>query len=87
MPEICRFRGILILMFGDEGIHQAAHFHVRYAEHKASVRTDGTLLAGSLPEPQLRAVRQWAALHEIELLENWQRLRREERPLRIDPLS
>ena len=87
MPEVCRFHGIVILMFGDEGIHHVAHFHVRYAEYKASVRADGTLLAGALPAPQLRAVRRWAALHESELRENWERLRREERPLRIAPLA
>lgn len=87
MPELCRFRGMVILMFADEGIHQIAHFHVRAAGRKASFRLDGALLAGDLPVPQLRLVREWAALHEAELAENWARLRREELPTRIDPLD
>lgn len=28
MPEICRFFGIVITMFGDD--HNPPHFHVRY---------------------------------------------------------
>jgi hypothetical protein len=87
MPELCRFRGIAILMYADEGAHQLVHFHVKYAEYRASVAIDGSVLEGELPGPQLRLVREWAALHEIEIQANWIRSRQGERPLGIDPLA
>ena len=62
-------------MFWREHNHPVAHFHAEYGEHLASFAIDGTLLAGSLPRAQLRLVRQWAALHEVELLANWARVR------------
>ena len=63
------------------------HFHARYAGQQASVAI-ATLetLAGSLPERALRLVREWAALHQGELEENWLRAR-DEAPLEpIAPL-
>jgi hypothetical protein len=38
------------------------------------------------PRPLALAI-QWASLHEEELLVNWDRLRRKERPLGIAPLE
>ncbi len=87
MPELCRFRGIVILMFSNEGVHNLAHFHARYAGHKATFLADGTLLAGALPDAQVRLVRRWAALHASEITANWERMRHGERPDRIDPLD
>ncbi|MBO0768924.1 MAG: DUF4160 domain-containing protein [Solirubrobacterales bacterium] len=87
MPELCRFRGIVFLMYADEGVHQVGHFHVRYAEYRASVAFDGSVLAGSLPASQLKLVRQWAARHQVELAANWVRAREGQRLERIDPLA
>ena len=87
MPELCRFRGIVILMFSNEGVHNLAHFHARYAGQKATFLADGTLLAGALPDAQARLVARWAVLHQAEITANWQELRRGERPQRIDPLD
>lgn len=57
MPELCRFYNIIIKMiFMDDEKHHKPHFHVFYAEYKASVSVDGELLAGSLPVKQLRMV-------------------------------
>lgn len=87
MPRVSYFNGILILMFGNEGHHAIGHFHARYAEHRASIGFDGQILAGSLPQAQLRLARRWAAMHEPELIANWERLRRGERVEPIDPLA
>lgn len=35
MPEICRFFGIVIVMFADD--HNPPHFHVKYGNHRALV--------------------------------------------------
>ena len=87
MPEICRFYGIVILMYHAEGSHQKPHFHARYGEHAASVDLDGSIMEGSLPTPQAKQVRQWPALHLDELARNWE-LARGEQPLeRIAPTS
>ena len=87
MPRISSFHGIVILMFANEGVHQLAHFHAEYAEHHASLAFDGTLIAGSLPAPQLRLVRTWTVRHQAELLANWERIGRGERVEAIDPLT
>lgn len=64
------------------------HFHGQYGEHVAQIEL-GTLrvLNGSLPPRALRLVREWARLHEDELVENWQRAQALEPLVPIDPLS
>ena len=38
MPEVSRFRGIIITMyFGDPSRYPVPHFHVRYGEYEARV--------------------------------------------------
>jgi hypothetical protein len=73
-------------MFWNEGRHARLHFHARYAERAASVAFDGELLAGELPRRALALVADWAQLHSVELQENWDRARRDEPLLPIDPL-
>jgi hypothetical protein len=87
MPRISSFYGIAILMFANEGVHQLAHFHAEYAEHHTSFAFDGRLIVGSLPTPQLRLVRTWAAVHQAELLANWERIIQGERVEAINPLA
>ena len=87
MPRISSFHGIVILMFSNEGAHAVRHFHARYAEHKASIGFDGTLIAGELPPAELRLVRSWAAQHRAELEANWDRARLGQRLEAIDPLA
>ncbi|MBR3318814.1 MAG: DUF4160 domain-containing protein [Atopobiaceae bacterium] len=62
------------------------HFHARYQGHKASFTIEGDLLAGSLPARQTKFVVAWAALHEDELLANWELAREHGELFRIDPL-
>ena len=72
MPELSRFYNIVVTMyFADDEQHHKPHIHVRYNEFKASIGIDGTLLAGSLPQNEMRLVTQWLVLHEAELYKAW----------------
>ena len=67
--------------------HPVAHFHAYHAGRRASVSADGDVLAGSLESRALQFVREWAALRHDEILVNWERARRNEPLLGIDPLA
>ena len=86
MPEISLFFGIRITMHWND--HQPPHFHVAYAGYAASILVeDGVVMAGYLPNRQLRLVLAWLELHRDELMQNWE-LARLRQPLNaIKPLS
>ena len=86
MPEISRFFGIIVSMNYND--HAPSHFHVRYAGQYATVAIlPLRILEGRLPPRVLGIVMEWAALHQVELLEDWN-LARRRRPLkRIAPLE
>lgn len=86
MPTISRFLGVVIAMYRDD--HPPPHFHVRYAEFKASVGIESLeVLDGRLPPRILRMVRSWAGLHQPELWQDWD-LAQGRSPLRpIAPLE
>lgn len=86
MPVISSFYGILIYMFWKE--HNPPHFHVRYAEFEAMINiTDFSLMEGSLPPKALALVIEWAAIHHEELLDNWERGKKEQAFNKIEPLK
>ena len=88
MPELCRFYNIVIRMrFSDEDRHHKPHFHAFYGDYKASIGVDGELLAGSLPIKQLKLVLAWAAIHEDELYETWNKAVRNIPFDKIEPLK
>lgn len=87
MPRISYFRGIAIYMYWDEGSHAAPHFHAHHAGARASVDLDGRIVAGDLDSTALRYVQEWAMAHRDELQANWERARRAEPILPIDPLA
>ncbi len=85
MPEICRFFGIMISMNYND--HAPPHFHARYGGHKAIVDLRALhVLAGHLPPRVLGLVMEWAASHQVELLENWGLARRKLPLNRVIPL-
>ena len=86
VPEVSRFFGMVIAMYYND--HTPPHFHVRYGMQKAVVGIDPlALLAGRLSPKTLGLVLEWAALHQAELMANWE-LARQQAPLnRIDPLE
>lgn len=86
MPRISAFYGITIWMYYEEGGHAVPHFHARYAGTTASFTVDGHPLAGELPSRAARLVFEWAALHRGDLLLNWERARRGEALVGVEPL-
>ena len=87
MPRISFFLGIAIYMYWDEGAHATPHFHAHYAGKRASVSLDGRVIAGDLDSVALRHVQEWAQLRHEELLANWERARRSEPILPVEPLE
>ena len=86
MPEVSRFFGIVIRMYFDD--HNPPHFHAIYAGNEAQVGIDPIVpLEGSLPKRAASMVIEWAALHQQELMCNWDRLRKDQPLERIEPLE
>ncbi len=87
MPEISRFFGIIIQMYGND--HVPPHFHVIYNDYRAIIEIEtGEILQGSLPGKQLKYVQVWTDIHKAELLENFKSLRAEIQTFKkIKPLS
>lgn len=85
MPEISRFLGIVIRMYYRD--HAPPHFHATYGDYEVTVDIETGVIEGRFPRRALSAVLDWTAGHEAELKENWERARREEPLVRIDPLE
>ena len=85
MPELCRFRGIIIRVHWND--HPPTHFHVEYGGLDATFDIEGLYqIDGKLPTRVRRLVVQWATLHQDELRDAWEKASREETPERIAPL-
>ena len=86
MPELSRVFGIIIRMYYDD--HPPPHFHAFYGDLEMQVGIDPiTILNGRLPRRAVSMVVEWAAIHQHELMDNWQRLRAQQTVVRIDPLD
>jgi hypothetical protein len=80
------FLGIQILMHA--GDHAPPHFHVRYAGNEAVfLIPSARLQRGRLSPRVVRLVREWAALHVVELLADWDLVRAGLPPRSIAPLE
>lgn len=86
MPEVSRFRGIVIAMYYGE--HPPPHFHAKYGENRIRVGIqDGQVMSGNFPNHAERHVLSWLELHRDDLTGNWE-LAVERKPLKkIDPLE
>ncbi len=68
--------------------HAPAHFHVQYAEYKATVEIESlTISSGALPRRAQELVLDWAELHQQELLEDWCLCMDKQAPKPIAPLK
>mgnify|MGYP003200345972 FL=1 len=86
MPTICIFRGIKIYMNWRE--HQPPHFHAKYGSDEVAISiNDIEVLEGSLPNKQLKILLGWTALHQEELLDNWQLAEQKQDLFPIEPLK
>ena len=86
MPQISRFFGIIIAMYYDD--HNPPHFHARYGNDQCLISiNDLSVIEGRLPSRALGMVIEWAAVHQSELLANWE-LAKSLEPLKtIEPLQ
>jgi hypothetical protein len=72
MPEICRFYGIIIRMFLIDKEHTPRHIHVKFGEYVAVMELDNLYIVdGELPKRCGQLVKEWATLHQKELIEMW----------------
>ena len=86
MPEVSRFYGIVIqIYYGD---HSPPHFHALYAGAVAKIAIDTLqIIDGSLPKRALGLVLDWAAAHQSELREAFDRAAALQAPGKIAPLE
>jgi hypothetical protein len=86
MPTICTFRGIRIFINWDD--HLPPHFHAEYAGESVVIDIKGIdVLEGDISNKQLKMLLGWAALHQEELLENWELASKGEEIFAIAPLA
>ena len=85
MPQISYFLGVIIRMFYRN--HNPPHFHAVYAQYEALIDIEkNELFSGYLPPRVLGIVTEWTALHQNELMDNWERARKQESLVNIEPL-
>ena len=88
MPTISMFYGIIIRMYCDKAEHNPPHFHAYYQEYRATVNIKTCeILTGDLPGRQAKMVVAWAAIHQDELLADWELAIHGNHPFQIEPLK
>lgn len=73
MPVISRFYGMVVKMYFLGSEHNPPHIHVVYGEYVGviDIRTQ-IMLQGDLPEKAYKIAKEWASIHQAELLEMWE---------------
>ena len=85
MPQISYFLGVVIRMFYRD--HNPTHFHAVYSNFEAIIDIQkNELISGFLPPRVLGLVTEWTALHQKELMDNWERAKIQESLKSIAPL-
>lgn len=85
MPEICRFFGIIIVMYYRD--HGVPHFHAKYDDEWAKFSIpELKMMVGKLPKRVISMVLEWAFEHREELMENWERVQTGKPTKKIAPL-
>ena len=85
MPIISQFYGIIISMFWDD--HNPPHFHARYGEYEIIAEIKTGKVSGKFPARALGLVQEWRALHENDLMEDWELACKKEALKKIQPLE
>ena len=77
--------GSPFLMFFQD--HHPPHFHAKYEGQIAVFSIKGCrVLAGKLPPRAMRLVKEWAKMHEKELMEDWDIAQKDGKLKSIEPL-
>jgi len=86
MPVLSKFYGIVIRMLFNRSF--AAHFHAIYNNWELIVGVAPLrIIQGDAPGRVRAMVLEWAAEHQEELLQAWNRLSAAQQPLPIAPLK
>lgn len=86
MPTISMFYGILIKMFFDD--HAPPHFHAEYGEYELVIAIHPIkIIQGDAPKRVKSMVLEWTALHQEELLLDWELCKNLQPPVAIEPLE
>jgi hypothetical protein len=86
MPTVAAFRGIRAYINWND--HSPPHFHADYGGDSVVVAIQEiSAMSGSLPNKQLKMLLGWAALHQEELMENWDLASKGEATFAIAPLA
>jgi hypothetical protein len=73
MPEISRFYGIIIRMYVIDKEHLPQHIHIKYGEYEAVMELENlNIVQGTVPKKCRQLVREWAEIHQAELIEMWE---------------
>ena len=73
MPEISRFYGIIIRMYVIDKEHPPHHIHIKYGEYEAVMELENlNIVQGAVPKKCRQLVREWAEIHQAELIEMWE---------------
>jgi hypothetical protein len=89
MPVIAMFYGLIVRMyFRDNKQHHLPHIHVGYQDEEAIFSIpEGELLEGNLPPKKRKMVEAWIAIHDDELMADWNLAVKGEQIYKIDPLK
>lgn len=85
MPEICRFKGIIVFMNYND--HSPPHFHARYQDQEVIVEIQSGVVDGRMAKQALRMLIDWSEMHQRELMDNWERARMRRPLIKIAPPS
>ncbi len=86
MPTISIFYGIIIKMLFDD--HNPPHFHAEYGEYELVVTISPIkIIKGDAPKRVKSMILEWAALHQEELIQDWELCAMLKSPLPIEPLE
>jgi hypothetical protein len=72
-------------MFAND--HLPLHLHAKYVEYDGVFDFEGNLVEGDLPNKQRKLVEAWILIHKEELQANWELLKNNEQPVKIEPLK
>ena len=88
MPALSMFYGIIVRMQSERGgKHHKPHVHAIYGGSEVVIALDGEVLEGSIPARQHKMLEGWMAIHEDELMANWELLSAGEGYFKIEPLK
>lgn len=86
MPTISFFFGIVIRMYWRD--HEPPHFHALYGSDVVLINIETLeVIQGTVPQRALSLIREWAALHKSDLMEDWNLCKQKKLPRKIAPLE